>query len=105
MDENAALGRAIQEARTILGMSQEDLAKAAGLARATVQKAERGGTIRAAGIGKLEKALAPALQARGGKLVASVATEHEGRVYGPVTEEDIRRSVTDALVQYTDIGA
>jgi transcriptional regulator with XRE-family HTH domain len=104
MDENANLGRAIHEARMTLGMSQSELAEASGLARATVQKAERGGAIRASNIARLEQALAPALHAHGGKLVASAVSERRGRVYGPVTDDDIRRAVTDALVEHTDVS-
>lgn len=105
MDENEALGRAIQTARMALGMTQGALAEAAGVARATVQKAERGGALRPAVLDQLEKALAPALAHSGGRLVATAATEHSGRVYGPATEDDIRRAVTDALVAVTDVGA
>lgn len=105
MDENEALGRAIQNARMALGMTQGALAEAAGVARATVQKAERGGVLRPAVLAELEKALAPALSQSGGRLIAVAATGHRGRIYGPITEDDIRRSVTDALVAVTDVSA
>jgi transcriptional regulator with XRE-family HTH domain len=105
MDDSAALGRAIQEARTALGMTQEELAKATGLARATIQKMERGGSIRASSLSRVEEVLAPALPASRGRLVATATVENHGRVYGPVTEDDIRRAVTDALVAVTDVGA
>jgi transcriptional regulator with XRE-family HTH domain len=86
-------------------MTQEELAKATGLARATIQKMERGGSIRASSLSRVEEVLAPALPASRGRLVATATVENHGRVYGPVTEDDIRRAVTDALVAVTDVGA
>jgi DNA-binding XRE family transcriptional regulator len=107
MEENrSALAAAVREARTRLGMTQNQLADAAGVARATLQALERGDAVRPASVIKVEPVLgwpggtgqtilrgeaAPAGVAAGAPL--SLAS---------LSESDLVRAISAALVAVAD---
>jgi transcriptional regulator with XRE-family HTH domain len=108
MDENrVALGRAVRDARVRLGMTQNQLSDAAGLARATVQKLERGEGVRSVSLAKIEKTLGWAAGSSqaildGAGAPVEISPVGAGIVLAKVPEAVMEQAVASALVAVVD---
>lgn len=105
----SALGRNIREHRTALGLTQTQLAEAAGVAVSTVQNFEAGRESKRVppSLTKIERALGWATGSssdilNGGPGPVRVSSNGEGFVIAKVPEEDLHQAVTNAAIAVTD---
>ena len=108
MDGNrAALGDAVKHTRNRLGITQEALALRAELARATIQKLERGEPVRPAVLAKVE----PALGWAEGSCVAllegapepmQIPPKGKASVIMAVSEDQLNQVISSAMVAVAD---
>ncbi|MFD8919426.1 helix-turn-helix transcriptional regulator [Streptomyces sp. NPDC059569] len=108
MDENReALGRAVKEARTRRGMTQNQLSDAAGVSRATLQNLERGGHIRQLNLAKIETLLGWA-QGSGQAILDGASGPIEavplgsGTAITSIPEGDLLQAIVGAMVAVAD---